>query len=151
MVMISFPVNLSFKSWHRNANKIDSRYSILLSSWNSLDESLSRALQCRFVIIPLCGFDLKSSISYLLFENENIAVVCFTAQFHASSSWCHIIIVEKLCAHSLWFLGANDCGWMNIEAFCNWYRHLITLAQHPLVVAQDEAFLETNNAAQNLF
>lgn len=76
--------------------------------------------QCPENVFNLPLFSLwPTSNNHLHFENENITVDGFTAQFQARLSRSDVIVVEKLCPHRLRFLGANYRGRMYVESFCN--------------------------------
>jgi len=53
-----------------------------------------------------CGYSKQAA--YLLFIDENIALVGFTAQFEACLARDNVVITQKLCSHRLRFLGVDD-------------------------------------------
>lgn len=65
------------------------------------------------------GFDSVSQSIYLLLVNENIAFICFTAQFQASISRSYVIVQKKLASHRFWLFCANYCRRMDVESFCS--------------------------------
>lgn len=97
----------------------------LLSSFRHVNLGDSLAMSGTSQVCFFCSPWSTANI-YLLFVNENIAVVCLTAQFHACSSWCHIIVGKKLCTHRLGLFGADYCWRMCVETFCNRWQ-LISL------------------------
>lgn len=105
------------QTWFRCANNVELKSPACLVHHRSLaNDSQTMSGEC----LQSAVFSLWStSNNHLHFENENITVDGFTAQLQARLSWSDVIVVEKSCPHRLRFFGANYCGRMYVESFCN--------------------------------